>query len=162
MDLQQALHQRRARMRADSLHSFAQAGDSVGLKRKLQENPNLINERNPVVGIFFCFPSLFPGRHLRLRLPFLSLFSLLPSSFFTFLFLYFSSPHLRLYSFLLGPLFSVSVLHFPFLSSPLISFFCRCLRRLSTWQLLAMKLSSSSFCSNGKVLRKPTLKQETW
>ncbi|KAI5074334.1 hypothetical protein GOP47_0010295 [Adiantum capillus-veneris] len=49
MDLQQALHQRRARARATSVHSLAQAGDVVGLKRKLQESPALINERNPVM-----------------------------------------------------------------------------------------------------------------
>lgn len=49
MDLQQALHQRRARARATSVHSLAQAGDVAGLKRKLQESPALINERNPVM-----------------------------------------------------------------------------------------------------------------
>ncbi|MCO5546790.1 hypothetical protein L7F22_000226 [Adiantum nelumboides] len=49
MDLQQALHQRRARARATSVHSLAQAGDVIGLKRKLQESPSLINERNPVM-----------------------------------------------------------------------------------------------------------------
>lgn len=49
MDLQNALHQRRAGMRAASVHSLAQAGDAIGLKRKLQDSPALINQRNPVM-----------------------------------------------------------------------------------------------------------------
>lgn len=49
MDLQQALHQRRARARATSVHSLAQAGDVTDLRRKLQESPARINERNPVM-----------------------------------------------------------------------------------------------------------------
>lgn len=48
-NLQHALHQRRARARASSVHSLAQAGDLSGLNRKLQEFPNLVNERNPVM-----------------------------------------------------------------------------------------------------------------
>eukprot|EP00249_Psilotum_nudum_P014227 c24728_g1_i2 orf=281-1726(+) len=49
MDLQLALQERRARSRSSSVHTLAQAGDVIGLRRALRENPSLINHRNPVM-----------------------------------------------------------------------------------------------------------------
>ncbi|KAF0905708.1 hypothetical protein E2562_008786 [Oryza meyeriana var. granulata] len=35
--------------KAETMHGLAHAGDLAGVQRKLQENPALINDRNPVV-----------------------------------------------------------------------------------------------------------------
>lgn len=45
----QAMQDKRPRSKPSSLHSFAQYGDLISLKKKLQESPSLVNARNPVI-----------------------------------------------------------------------------------------------------------------
>lgn len=44
--------------KAETIHGLARAGDLAGVQRKLQENPALINDRNPVVRARALLPPL--------------------------------------------------------------------------------------------------------
>lgn len=45
--------------KAETIHGLARAGDLAGVQRKLQENPALINDRNPVVRARALLPPPF-------------------------------------------------------------------------------------------------------